>query len=563
MARHWQLISPEEAKSHPLYGVKNWLAIFALFTLLAPCFYYSSLDQEAQKLGTSAFEILSWKTPVTTFITLVIFTEILCSFIIFWLLYYKHPKFRFVTSVTLLGYGPVISLIGIANSSPNIYPLLALFLVRWAVFCAIWIPYLQVSKRVLVTFEHCILSRKEDTTLNKEEDHDDLYKIAYEEMSTGQFEPASWAKAFAHAEGNQDKAKALYIKYRVEQLATSQAKKLQVTLAKADTLAQPESKASVFKENSGLVIAIAIVGLVGVGLLVSQIQKPSGNYPQITQAQTPQSQPVVQAQTPQPQPVVQAQTPQPQPVVQARIPQPQKLLTPFQEKLQKANAGDAIAQNNLGVMYEGGEGVPQDYTQAAYWYRKAADQGSKEAQNNLGVMYAKSQGIPQDYTQAAYWYRKAADQGSKEAQFNLGVMYANGQGVSQDYTQAAYWYRKSADQGGASAQYNLGLMYYNGQGVPQDYTQAFSWFRKAADQGHAEAQYNIGQMYGLGQGVHQDDITALMWIYISYAHSEGTPLQASVSEILNKLNKLTVPQEQINEAQQRAKAWLTAHPKKN
>ena len=41
--------------------------------------------------------------------------------------------------------------------------------------------------------------------------------------------------------------------------------------------------------------------------------------------------------------------------------------------------------------------------------------------------------MPQDYAQAAAWYRKAADQGYAGAQYNLGVMYANGQGVPQDY----------------------------------------------------------------------------------------------------------------------------------
>ena len=39
----------------------------------------------------------------------------------------------------------------------------------------------------------------------------------------------------------------------------------------------------------------------------------------------------------------------------------------------KANAGDADAQYNLGASYYIGQGVPQDYAQAAAWYRKAAE----------------------------------------------------------------------------------------------------------------------------------------------------------------------------------------------
>ncbi len=32
-------------------------------------------------------------------------------------------------------------------------------------------------------------------------------------------------------------------------------------------------------------------------------------------------------------------------------------------------------QYNLGVMYERGHGVPQEYARAVKWYRKAAEQG--------------------------------------------------------------------------------------------------------------------------------------------------------------------------------------------
>ena len=62
-----------------------------------------------------------------------------------------------------------------------------------------------------------------------------------------------------------------------------------------------------------------------------------------------------------------------------------------------ANQGYAVAQTTLGVMYENGQGVPQDYAQAVAWYRKAADQGLAVAQVNLGVMYKNGHGVPQDY----------------------------------------------------------------------------------------------------------------------------------------------------------------------
>jgi TPR repeat protein len=66
-------------------------------------------------------------------------------------------------------------------------------------------------------------------------------------------------------------------------------------------------------------------------------------------------------------------------------------------------------------------------------------------------MYRRGQGVPQDYTEAARWYRKAAEQGDASAQCNLGYMYDRGRGVPQDYAEGARWYRKAADQGHASA----------------------------------------------------------------------------------------------------------------
>ena len=56
-------------------------------------------------------------------------------------------------------------------------------------------------------------------------------------------------------------------------------------------------------------------------------------------------------------------------------------------------------------------------------------------------------GVPLSYTQAAVWYRKAADQGNAEAQFQLGHLYYYGQGVEHDYTQSRYWTRQAALQG--------------------------------------------------------------------------------------------------------------------
>jgi hypothetical protein len=173
-------------------------------------------------------------------------------------------------------------------------------------------------------------------------------------------------------------------------------------------------------------------------------------------------------------------------------------------------------------MYENGEGVPKDETEAVKRYRKAADQGYAVAQFNLGRMYSAGWGVPKNEPEAVRWYRKAADQGDAPAQFNLGVMYVKGQGVPKDEAVAVQWYRKAADQGLARAQHNLGLMYAYGQGVPKDEREAARWYRKAADQGRVEAQFNLGVMYANGEGVPKDEVEAYKWWLLAGAQGNET-----------------------------------------
>ena len=67
-----------------------------------------------------------------------------------------------------------------------------------------------------------------------------------------------------------------------------------------------------------------------------------------------------------------------------------------------------------------------DYMMAMRLIRPLAEQGNAGAQTDLGVIYDAGLGVPQDYAQAVVWYHKAADQGDAGAQFNLGFMYAQG-----------------------------------------------------------------------------------------------------------------------------------------
>jgi TPR repeat protein len=73
-----------------------------------------------------------------------------------------------------------------------------------------------------------------------------------------------------------------------------------------------------------------------------------------------------------------------------------------------AERGNAAAEVLVGFMYENGQGVPQGYDVATYWYRLAAEQGNATAQYLLGLMYDKGLGVPLDEIAAHMWLNLAA-----------------------------------------------------------------------------------------------------------------------------------------------------------
>jgi hypothetical protein len=95
-----------------------------------------------------------------------------------------------------------------------------------------------------------------------------------------------------------------------------------------------------------------------------------------------------------------------------------------------------------------------DYATAMQHFRPLAEQGNAIAQFNLGVMYQDGKGVPKDYAEAIKWYRRAADQGAGGAQFNLGGMYARGEGVQRDDVRAYMWINLSTAQGIGGAERN-------------------------------------------------------------------------------------------------------------
>ncbi len=122
----------------------------------------------------------------------------------------------------------------------------------------------------------------------------------------------------------------------------------------------------------------------------------------------------------------------------------------FKNKLNTAENGDITSQFNVGQMYDGGDGVKQDYSKAAYWYQKAAEAGHTESQKSLGKMFYGGEGVEKNLGKAMYWWEQAAKNGDMESQHYLGIQYIQ----MNDIDNAQYWERKAAAQGHEGAKNN-------------------------------------------------------------------------------------------------------------
>jgi TPR repeat protein len=130
-----------------------------------------------------------------------------------------------------------------------------------------------------------------------------------------------------------------------------------------------------------------------------------------------------------------------------------------------------------------------DHAGAARIVTKAAEAGNAVAQLRLALMYDQGDGLKQSAKAAFGWYSRAASQGEPESQNQLGLFYELGEGVAEDWSLAARYFQASAQQGWTKGQFSLARAYQFGIGLPQDRSQAIAWYQKAGAQNNDKANY--------------------------------------------------------------------------
>ena len=73
-------------------------------------------------------------------------------------------------------------------------------------------------------------------------------------------------------------------------------------------------------------------------------------------------------------------------------------------------------------MYYSGTGVTLDYSEAAKWVQRAAEQGYAKAQIDLGYLYEQGKGVPLDYVNAYTWYKLAVMGGDERGRARMKTL---------------------------------------------------------------------------------------------------------------------------------------------
>ena len=183
---------------------------------------------------------------------------------------------------------------------------------------------------------------------------------------------------------------------------------------------------------------------------------------------------------------------------------------------QAATEGDPFAQFEMGLAFEWGSGVEQDFRRAAEFYAKAAEQGHKAAEHNFLLQHVSGQAKRHHPAAVFSKFENRAEAGDRDAQNNLGLCFQFGYGTKQDYVQAMVWFRRAADGGLATAQFNVGGLYFEGHGVEKDLGIAIDWYTRAAEQRDELALIQLAWIYQKGLGIGIDLKRAFLLYLIAY-----------------------------------------------
>lgn len=144
---------------------------------------------------------------------------------------------------------------------------------------------------------------------------------------------------------------------------------------------------------------------------------------------------------------------------------------------------------NLGMLLNGGKGLPRDPVGAGRSFKHACDIGLENACTSV-VNMVKTDGDSV--------LLQPCSRGDGASCFMLGSLYYGGQGVGRNLEYSATLFQQSCTAGFNRGCGQLGESYLFGEGVPKDLVKARQILENACEGGYGPACFNVGIMHREG-----------------------------------------------------------------
>lgn len=139
--------------------------------------------------------------------------------------------------------------------------------------------------------------------------------------------------------------------------------------------------------------------------------------------------------------------------------------------------------------------------------KRFAKNGSRHAMALMGVLHYHGDGVEQNYKQAAYWFKKAIRKQSLQAKYYLSLMYREGNQVSKDVEYANELLNEAAEDEFVLALVDKGIQQY-ALSTTDSLKSAYQYFSKASELKSVKASYLLAKMTENGLGTNVDLVKA-------------------------------------------------------
>ncbi|GAA5795867.1 hypothetical protein HPULCUR_001229 [Helicostylum pulchrum] len=181
----------------------------------------------------------------------------------------------------------------------------------------------------------------------------------------------------------------------------------------------------------------------------------------------------------------------------------------------KSSSALAPCQHYIADIYLNGKNnVPRDSEKAMYWQRKSANNGNANSCRALGLQYEIGTHLKQDYKEAMKCYEKPKYiVGGYSENFHIGGLYYRGLGVKKDWKKALEYLVEAAFLDKNERAFLLmGIIYEAGKyGVSRNIKEAVKCYMEIFDLGNPAGAIALALIYCKGVGVKKDEGKTVHW----------------------------------------------------